>query len=67
MGRVVNIIFVSIKVRPEGTGLGLAIYFFLELDFFWGFGDEAGELAGRMKQGLFMWVLLPRSLALPQN
>ena len=36
-------------------------------DFFWGFGDEAGELAGRMKQGLFMWVLLPRSLALPQN
>jgi len=36
-------------------------------DFFWGFGDEAGELAGRMKQALFMWVLLPRSLALPQN
>ena len=36
-------------------------------DFFWGFGDEAGELAGRMKQSLFMWVLLPRSLALPQN
>lgn len=36
-------------------------------DFFWGFGDEAGELAGRMKQPLFMWVLLPRSLALPQN
>ena len=36
-------------------------------DFFWGFGDEAGEVAGRMKQPLFMWVLLPRSLALPQN
>lgn len=34
-------------------------------DFFWGFGDEAGELAGRMKQSLLMWVLLPRSLALP--
>ena len=36
-------------------------------DFFWGFGDQAGELAGRMKQELFMWVLLPRPLALMQN
>lgn len=36
-------------------------------DFFWGFGDQAGELAGRMKQSLFMWVLLPHSLALMQN
>lgn len=35
-------------------------------DFFWGFGDEAGELAGRMKQSLLMWVLLPRPLALAQ-
>ena len=30
-------------------------------DFFWGFGDEAGREAGRMKQRLRMWVLLPRS------
>lgn len=29
-------------------------------DFFWGFGDAAGELAGRMKQRGRMWVLLPR-------
>jgi membrane-bound lytic murein transglycosylase A len=28
-------------------------------DFFWGAGDEAGELAGRMKQEGRMWVLLP--------
>ena len=34
-------------------------------DFFWGYGAEAGELAGRMKQPAQMWVLLPRSLALP--
>lgn len=34
-------------------------------DFFWGFGAEAGELAGRMKQSAQMWVLLPRQLALP--
>jgi membrane-bound lytic murein transglycosylase A len=29
-------------------------------DFFWGFGNEAGEQAGRMKQPGAMWVLLPR-------
>lgn len=28
-------------------------------DFFWGFGDEAGALAGRMRQQGRMWVLLP--------
>lgn len=32
-------------------------------DFFWGFGKEAGELAGRMKQRGQMWVLLPREAA----
>jgi membrane-bound lytic murein transglycosylase A len=29
-------------------------------DFFWGLGDEAGNLAGKMKQPARMWVLLPR-------
>lgn len=29
-------------------------------DFFWGFGPEAGEKAGRMKQRGMMWVLLPK-------
>jgi membrane-bound lytic murein transglycosylase A len=28
-------------------------------DFFWGFGADAGALAGRMKQSGTMWVLLP--------
>ncbi|MDF1535805.1 MAG: MltA domain-containing protein [bacterium] len=28
-------------------------------DFFWGMGDDAGLQAGRMKQPLRMWVLLP--------
>ncbi len=32
-------------------------------DFFWGFGKEAGELAGRMKQKGRLWVLLPDELA----
>jgi membrane-bound lytic murein transglycosylase A len=29
-------------------------------DFFWGFGTDAGEKAGRMKQVAMMWVLLPK-------
>jgi membrane-bound lytic murein transglycosylase A len=29
-------------------------------DFFWGFGDDAMREAGRMKQPLRMWVLLPK-------
>lgn len=34
-------------------------------DFFWGFGQEAGALAGNMKQRGRMWLLWPRDLALP--
>jgi membrane-bound lytic murein transglycosylase A len=33
-------------------------------DFFWGFGTDAGELAGRMKQRGRMWVLLPKDFPL---
>jgi membrane-bound lytic murein transglycosylase A len=29
-------------------------------DFFWGFGTEAGEQAGKMKQRGKMWLLLPK-------
>lgn len=29
-------------------------------DFFWGFGPEAGEKAGKMKQRGTMWLLLPK-------
>jgi len=32
-------------------------------DFFWGFGDEAGALAGRMRQQGRLWVLLPKGFA----
>jgi membrane-bound lytic murein transglycosylase A len=34
-------------------------------DFFWGFGDAAGSLAGRMKQSGRMWVLLPKGYVPP--
>ena len=34
-------------------------------DFFWGFGDEAGRQAGRMKQDGRMWILWPVNAAPP--
>lgn len=34
-------------------------------DFFWGAGNEAGKLAGAMKQAGKIWVLLPREFPLP--
>ncbi len=38
---------------------GSAIRGAVRADFFWGFGEEAAREAGRMKQPLRMWVLLP--------
>jgi membrane-bound lytic murein transglycosylase A len=40
---------------------GSAIRGAVRADFFWGFGDEAAREAGRMKQPLRMWVLLPNT------
>lgn len=42
---------------------GGAIRGAVRADYFWGFGAEAGERAGRMKQSGAMWVLLPKALA----
>ncbi|HEY6774078.1 MAG TPA: murein transglycosylase A [Oxalicibacterium sp.] len=42
---------------------GGAIKNAVRADYFWGFGAQAGELAGRMKQRGMMWVLLPRNVA----
>ncbi len=39
---------------------GSAIRGAVRADFFWGYGDEAGLEAGRMKQTLRMWLLLPQ-------
>lgn len=43
---------------------GTAIKGGVRADYFWGFGDAAGEVAGRMKQRGRMWVLLPRDYPL---
>jgi membrane-bound lytic murein transglycosylase A len=34
-------------------------------DFFWGFGDPAGQQAGKMRQAGRMWVLLPKGYKPP--
>ena len=39
---------------------GGAIRGAVRADFFWGFGDQAGSQAGRMKQRGQMWVLFPK-------
>jgi membrane-bound lytic murein transglycosylase A len=39
---------------------GGAIRGSVRADFFWGFGADAGEQAGKMKQKGRMWVLLPK-------
>lgn len=45
---------------------GGAIRGAVRADFFWGSGDEAGSLAGRMRQPGRLWLLWPRGVALPQ-
>ena len=39
---------------------GKAIVGGVRADYYWGSGDAAGEMAGRMKQNGKMWVVLPR-------
>ncbi|RJG07198.1 murein transglycosylase [Noviherbaspirillum cavernae] len=39
---------------------GGAIKTAVRADYFWGFGAEAGEKAGKMKQRGMLWVLLPK-------
>jgi membrane-bound lytic murein transglycosylase A len=39
---------------------GTAIVGGVRADYYWGTGDAAGELAGRMKQNGQMWLLLPK-------
>ena len=45
---------------------GGAIRGAVRADFFWGFGRDAGEAAGRMKQTGEMWILLPKGVTAAQ-
>jgi membrane-bound lytic murein transglycosylase A len=49
-----------------GQDTGGAIRGAIRADFFWGFGPEAAREAGRMKQSLRMWVLLPNTFKTPE-
>ena len=44
---------------------GGAIAGAVRVDFFWGFGDAAGNQAGKMRQAGRIWVLLPKGYAPP--
>ena len=44
---------------------GGAIFGAVRADFYWGFGDAAGEEAGKMRQSGRMWVLLPKGYKPP--
>jgi membrane-bound lytic murein transglycosylase A len=46
---------------------GGAIRGAVRADYFWGFGEEAAREAGRMRQRLRMWVLLPNAFRVPAN
>jgi membrane-bound lytic murein transglycosylase A len=45
---------------------GGAIRGAVRADFFWGSGEEAGALAGRMRQRGRLWILWPRNEPLPK-
>ena len=45
---------------------GGAIRGAIRADFFWGFGDDAGREAGRMKQDGRMWILWPKDAGPPR-
>jgi membrane-bound lytic murein transglycosylase A len=44
---------------------GAAIRGAARADYFWGFGEQAGALAGRMKQRGQMWLFWPKSAGAP--
>ena len=46
---------------------GTAIKGPVRADFFWGFGEDASQSAGRMRQNGRMWLLWPRGEALPRS
>lgn len=50
----------SLRRLVMAQDTGKAIVGGVRADFYWGTGDAAGDLAGRMKQDGQMWLLLPK-------
>ncbi|WP_084824946.1 murein transglycosylase A [Lampropedia cohaerens] len=44
---------------------GSAIVGAVRADYFAGWGEQAGELAGRVKQDLYLWALWPKGMPIP--
>ena len=49
-----------VMAQDTGGAIAAARGGAVRADYFWGFGNEAGNAAGRMKQQGRMWVLLPK-------
>ena len=49
-----------VMAQDTGGAIAAARGGAVRADYFWGFGNEAGNFAGRMKQQGRMWVLLPK-------
>ncbi len=49
-----------VMAQDTGGAIAAAPGAAVRADYFWGFGAEAGNQAGRMKQDGRMWVLVPR-------
>ncbi|MDB5761226.1 MAG: murein transglycosylase [Herminiimonas sp.] len=58
---------VSLQRLMLAQDTGGAIRNAVRADYFWGFGAEAGEKAGKMKQRGTMWVLLPKLAPVPDS
>ena len=52
-------------IQAQDTGGAIAGP--IRVDYFWGFGAAAGQLAGRMKQKGQVWLLWPKNLPLPEK
>lgn len=52
-------------IQAQDTGGAIAGP--IRVDYFWGFGAAAGQLAGRMKQKGQVWLLWPKNLPLPNR
>ena len=51
-------------IQAQDTGGAIAGP--IRVDYFWGFGTKAGEMAGRMKQKGQVWLLWPKGAELPK-
>jgi membrane-bound lytic murein transglycosylase A len=57
---------VSLRRLVLAQDTGSAIVGAVRADYFMGWGPEAGEIAGRLKQPVRLWVLWPRGAGLAQ-